>query len=199
MTTPSDESAAHEAQPAPAEAVTPEATPAASADAPTAAVPAATPAAAPAPPPQAFGPHVPYSQTPAYADPAFAPVARAPRTPWVNPARRTRVAVVSAAVGLALLGGGLVTGFAIGHHAGDHGDRFGNVRMMPGRMLPDQGLPGMPGPRGGGYDGDGPWMHMGPGNGNVQVPPGMPGRRNYPGAPGPGATATPSPSSSTSR
>lgn len=49
---------------------------------------------------------------------AYQPYPFLPRykEPWVNPAKRTTVAVVGAVLGLLLLGGGFVVGAAVAHH-----------------------------------------------------------------------------------
>jgi hypothetical protein len=97
------------------------------------------------PPPGAPGPQW---QPAAYP---FAPVARAPRTPWVNPARRGHV-IAAAIVGALLFGG---AGLLIGHAASDHGDRHGVVRIGPAGGMQGPGFghgqhprrPGAPGPQ----------------------------------------------------
>ncbi|MDQ2750362.1 MAG: hypothetical protein M3Y44_12680 [Actinomycetota bacterium] len=121
----------------------------------------ATTAPGPAvPPPWPPGPPEPPGPPPGYYpwQPAaypFAPVARAPRTPWVNPARRGHVAA-AALVGALIFGGG---GLLIGHAASDHGDRserHGIIRQDPGQGIKDPGFgrgqrprrPGLPGPPG---------------------------------------------------
>ena len=76
------------------------------------------PAAATAPPPDGY-------QYP------FAPVYRAPRTPWVNPARRGHVAAAAIAGALIFGGGGLLVGHAVTGHD-DHHARYGVVGIEPG-------------------------------------------------------------------
>ena len=108
-------------------------------DAPVAATP--PPATQPPPPEPAA-----YAAVPGPAP--FAPVARAPRTPWVNPARRGHV-VAAAIVGALVFGGG---GVLIGHALTDGGhdrDGFGRFERGPGMRGPEFGprmrrLPGGP-------------------------------------------------------
>jgi hypothetical protein len=109
---------------------------------------AATPA--PGTPPPATPPTMP---TPAMPPPAapeptapdfvpglapFAPVARAPRTPWVNPARRGHVAAAVIVGALVFGGGGVLVGHAL---TGDGHDRdgFGRFERGPGMRGPDFG------------------------------------------------------------
>ena len=70
-----------------------------------------------------------------YAHP-FAPVARAPRAPWVNPARRGHLAAL-ALVGALLFGGG---GVLLGHAMSNHGDRHGVMRFERGPGPGEHGL-----------------------------------------------------------
>jgi translation initiation factor IF-2 len=129
-------------------------------DAPTASVPAQPeqPAAAPPPPPGAAArepgpaaappPYAPqYSRpyaapyAPASAGPPFVPVARAPRTPWVNPYRRNHVIAAAIAGALVFGGGGIAIGYAIapgGSHAapvrsGPFVNGNGRLGPLPGR------------------------------------------------------------------
>jgi hypothetical protein len=134
---------------------------------PAAAPPSAPlPAAAPSPPAMAppAGPPLPPAGPPA-GDP-FVAVARAPRTPWVNPARRGHV-IATAVAGALIFGGG---GLLVGHAVTDHGDGPGVVRFERGPHL------------------------GGPGYGHGQLPPrqGEPRHR----LPAPPATPTPAPSDS---
>jgi hypothetical protein len=80
---------------------------------------------------------------------------RAPREPWVNPAKRARIAIVSVVAALVLLFGGLVVGFAAGHHRAErmihtrfdqgYGDQQGPPRVYP-HNLPNGGQPRRGGP-----------------------------------------------------
>jgi hypothetical protein len=117
-------------------------------DEPTSQIPP-EPAAAPAEPAPQPEPAMAQSPQPtpgpyAYAGGPFAPVARAPRTPWVNPARRGHVAAVAIVAAVVLGGGGIL----IGHAIADDDDHRGVVRYGPvdgygPRYLP---LPGVPQP-----------------------------------------------------
>jgi hypothetical protein len=130
--------------------------------------PAEPPAAQPGPPP---GPPWPPD---GYQYP-FAPVYRAPRTPWVNPARRGHV-VAAAIVGALIFGGG---GLAIGHALASHDDHA--VRHGVVRIGPDEGIQG------------------GPGLGRGQFPrPPDGSRRQRPNIPAPSAPV-PSPTGSSTR
>jgi hypothetical protein len=109
---------------------------------PAAAAETAPPAAPPPPQDAPPGPAVPPPGQPwppaGYPYP-FAPVYRAPRTPWVNPARRGHVAA-AAIVGALVFGGG---GLAIGHALADHGDHHGRqgvVRIGPGEGMNGPGV-----------------------------------------------------------
>ena len=85
-----------------------------------------------APQPTEAIPAVPPAGEP-FAEPAagpFAPVARAPRMPWVNPARRGRVAAAAIVGALVFGGGGLLVGHAVTGHGDRHGDRNGGVMRM---------------------------------------------------------------------
>jgi hypothetical protein len=97
---------------------------------------AAQPAAAqpePAQPQQAVPP-------PPAASP-FAPVARAPRTPWVNPDRRVHVAAAVILTALIFGGGGILIGNAIADNDHDRGTH--RMYRMPGLYGRDgQQLPG---------------------------------------------------------
>ena len=123
----------------------------------------------PPPPPAAAAPAAPPPGPPMGADPgyAFAPVARPPRVPWVNPARRAHVVGVAAAGALVLLGAGIGIGFAAsgdGHHRGG----IYRMELRPGfRQLEEP-----------------------PGRVIYRIPPRFPGSRQFPTAP----AATPSPS-----
>lgn len=98
---------------------------------------AAAPPAADAPPPPPPPAVPPPAAPPGYP---FAPVARPPRVPWVNPERRAHIIAVVGAGALVLLGGGIGIGFAAGdggHHRGD-GYRMeirpgGYYNLVPGR------------------------------------------------------------------
>jgi hypothetical protein len=98
----------------------------------------ATTVPGPAVPPT--GPHQPPGvpwQPAAYP---FAPVARAPRAPWVNPARRGHVAA-AAIVGALLFGaGGLLIGHVTSDRGGGNGDRHGVVRIGPGQGMKNPGF-----------------------------------------------------------
>jgi hypothetical protein len=115
MTTPSD-SPDHPAEGPPSAAQT---------DSPTAAVPTVGPDTRPPSQPPEFW--LPPGQP-------FAPVARAPRTPWVNPARRGHVAAVAIVLALVFGGGGVLLAHVVTHH----GRQNGVVRF--------QRVPGMGGP-----------------------------------------------------
>lgn len=127
MTTPPEEPAS---EPSPDPAAKPAPEPA-DATAPTAAVP---PTAPPTPPAQPY----------AYPHPAFAPVPRAPREPWVNPAKRVPAAIAAGLIAIVLIGGGFAAGFATGHHDGDRAVR---VRFQPGLRDDFPGMPMGPGYR----------------------------------------------------
>ncbi|MEO9108790.1 MAG: hypothetical protein ABI368_01065, partial [Jatrophihabitantaceae bacterium] len=66
----------------------------------------------------------------------FAPIARPPRAPWVNPDRRWHVLAVAVVSALILLGGGIAIGAAAN---GGHGSRSGVARIERGghRAGPD--------------------------------------------------------------
>lgn len=110
------------------------------------------PPAAPGPAEQPTGAWMPGSWQPGgwppgYPPPGspFAPVARAPRTPWVNPDRRVQV-VVAAIVGALVFGGG---GVLVGHALTSNGhDRDGVGRIQVGPKVRPPGFPGyrVPGP-----------------------------------------------------
>jgi hypothetical protein len=77
-----------------------------------------------------------------YPDPAFAPIPRAPRVPWTNPARRGPVIIVSLVAAVVLLGAGLLGGWALSSgHGHDHGfrgyDRMGHANYGPGPAGPN--------------------------------------------------------------
>ena len=106
------------------------------------------PPAGPSPGPYGGGPvpgSAPYGSgpvpgPPGYAHPAFAPAPRAPRVPWVNPARRLHVALVSFVAGLLLLAAGMTIGaVASGGHRGGY-ERFGPA--MSNEYGPYFGPPG---------------------------------------------------------
>lgn len=123
------------------------------ADRPAGAASPEPPQPAPAPPPVAPAPAVggyfggpPYP--PGMSYPPFAPVARPPRMPWVNPARRGLVAGIAAAVAVVLLGGGIGIGIAIAPSGNHHGPRFergdgGYPGLHPGQFgrLPNAQFP----------------------------------------------------------
>jgi hypothetical protein len=102
--------------------------------------------------PHPGGPYGSYGQHP------FAPVAREPRVPWVNPERRSHILGAGILAGLVLLAAGFGIGYGVapsGH--GRHGDmRMERGGYFPGRMLPGPGgqfpgngqrrLPGAPAP-----------------------------------------------------
>lgn len=92
--------------------------------------PPPTPPAGPPPAPPA-GPPAPPPRGPDYA--GFAPVARPPRVPWVNPARRTQLVGWSVVAALLLIGAGFGIGYAVG---GSDDDHYGPGRMYHGRYLP---------------------------------------------------------------
>jgi hypothetical protein len=82
----------------------------------------------------------------------FAPIPRAPRIPWVNPARRGHVLAAAIVAALVLLGGGIGIGAAIGsggHHRhgpeqmyrGGYGPGMqgGGIYVVPGRPMPYPG------------------------------------------------------------
>jgi hypothetical protein len=126
-------------------------------------------------PPRGFPPPPP---PPGYA---FAPVARPPRAPWINPERRWHVA--STAIGAAVVA--LAVGFGIGVAAGDGRDR-GDHRMERGYYMGPGGGMGVPGER-----------HF-PRNGQLPGYPGGPGNTQLPGNPGQPSAAPTSPSASSS-
>jgi len=92
--------------------------------------------------------------------PPFAPVARAPRVPWINPSRRRHVAGIAVAIALVFCGAGIGIGIALG----DSGSHPGSVRIQRG-PIPGFGLPG----RGLGPNWNGPGQR-GNGNGAPQAP-----------------------------
>lgn len=65
----------------------------------------------------------------------FAPVERAPRTPWVNPARRGHLAA-AAVVGALIFGGG---GMLIGHAVTGHNEHRSGVQRMERPGVAQQG------------------------------------------------------------
>jgi hypothetical protein len=107
-------------------------------DQPTAAVPEPEPAG---PPP---GQHYPFG--PAPQPYPFAPVYRAPREPWVNPARRAGVAGLAAAALLLAIGRGVLIGWAAfsggGHEHRMYQDGYGRMYRAPDGYAP--GIPGHP-------------------------------------------------------
>jgi hypothetical protein len=138
-----------------------------------AAPPAAPPPPQDLPPVPAGPPGQPWPPT-GYPYP-FAPVYRAPRTPWITPARRGQVAAAAIVGALVFAGGGLV----IGHAVADRGDiqvRHGVVGIEPGRGMDGPGL----------GRGQLPRRKMGP-------------RQQRPNAPAPAPTPSPSPSGSPTR
>lgn len=90
----------------------------------------------------------PGSWPPGYPPPGspFAPVARAPRTPWVNPDRRVQVVVAAIVGALVFGGGGVLVGHALTANGHDR-DGVGRVRLGPDVRPPGFG-PGyrVPGP-----------------------------------------------------
>ena len=108
----------------------------------------ADPAEAPAPPPEAPTPPPAAPEPPPapgmFGPPppgyAFAPVARAPRVPWVNPARRTQVVLTSLVAAAVIFFIGLAGGWAI-HHDGS----VGRAPFKYGRAFPGPTGPGFPG------------------------------------------------------
>jgi hypothetical protein len=103
--------------------------------------PADESAEAPSPPP----PAAPSTGAPAPDHTyAFAPVTRAPRVPWVNPARRAHVVGVAAASALVLLGAGIGIGWAAGGDGpGGHGGY--PMQLRPAYYPGGPGAPGLPG------------------------------------------------------
>ena len=127
-------------------------------DQPTAAVPTpepaepTAPAAEPtAPPTEGAAPHPstgvsqPYPPGPPPGQPyPFAPVYRAPREPWVNPARRAGVAGLAAAALLLAIGLGVLIGWAaFGGDGHEHRMRDGGYGRM--YRAPDGYPPKIPG------------------------------------------------------
>ena len=129
-------------------------------DQPTAAVPAPEPAEPAAPraesaaPAEGAAPHPPsgapqpqpYPFGPAPSGPyPFAPVYRAPREPWINPARRAGVAGLAAAALLLAIGLGVLIGWAAfsgdGHGHRMYQDGYGRMYRAPDGYAP---LPGHP-------------------------------------------------------
>ncbi|MDP9092576.1 MAG: hypothetical protein M3N95_06420 [Actinomycetota bacterium] len=107
-----------------------------------------------APPPQPPFGWVPPGTTP-LPDP-FMPQARTPRTPWVNPARRTHVGAALLAIALIFGGAGVAIGWAASDGHGHAGSEFrmgpqNSFRGQfpqgpgPGRLRPSQ-LPNVPAP-----------------------------------------------------
>jgi hypothetical protein len=134
------------------------------------------PAEASPPPP---APAESTAATPPPAPPAdqsavFAPVPRAPRVPWVNPARRGNVIAAAVIAAVAFIGAGIGIGYAIAPSDRDHHERY---RMGPGIYM----VPGE-------YGGQGYY----PMPGKLR-----PGKRmgNFPNGPGTPAPAVPSGSS----
>lgn len=78
----------------------------------------------PEPPPAAVAP-------PAQQD-VFAAQPRAPRVPWVNPARRSRLGLVAAGAAIVLFGAGFGIGWASSGGGGHDGPRGGWMHRMPG-------------------------------------------------------------------
>jgi hypothetical protein len=110
-TTPPEQPEQASPQPTPAEP----APPAESASPPAAAAPPPPPAAAP-PPPAAI----------------FAPVPRAPRVPWVNPARRGNVIAAAVIAAVVLIGAGIGIGYAVAPSDRDHHRMGPGIYMVPG-------------------------------------------------------------------
>jgi hypothetical protein len=71
------------------------------------------------------------------SSPAAAPFPQVLRTPWINPARRRHVVLVSILALLLVGGAAFVGGVAVGHHR-DH-DRCGEAAYH-GRYVPLQGI-----------------------------------------------------------
>lgn len=96
--------------------------------------------AGPPPGPSGSGAMAGSPQYGGYGHPGFAPVPRAARVPWVNPARRLQVVLVSFVAGLLLLGTGMAIGaVADGGHRGRY-ERFGPT--MGNEYGPNFGPPG---------------------------------------------------------
>jgi hypothetical protein len=76
----------------------------------------------------AAAPPPPFAPPPA---PWLAPVARAPRVLWVNPARRSHVAGTAAIAGLVLLGAGFGIGWAASDGGHDHGGPGYRLQIGP--------------------------------------------------------------------
>ena len=130
---------------------------------PTAALPPVAPPN-PAAPPYAGPP--PYDP-PQYAQPGsapypFTPVARAPREPWINPAKRAAVIITSVVAALVLLFVGAVIGHAATRHHDQVNDR-GFTRYQPGPFNQN-------GNRGNGYPVPGPQRQNRNGPGSVPTP-----------------------------
>lgn len=96
---------------------------------------APTPAPAPVsdatadiPPPEPQAPVPPLSAA------VFAPVARPPRTPWVNPVRRWHVVAAAVVIALVFAGGGIAVGNSFDN---GHGDQSRNVRVERNYLPPD--------------------------------------------------------------
>jgi hypothetical protein len=141
---------------------------------PAASAPPPSPPAAPPAPAAALPP-----AQPAAENPVFAPVPRAPRVPWVNPARRSHV-VGAAVIGTVVaLGAGFGIGFAVAPSDNDHHRPYDMYRNGYG--------PGMRGHLGW-YPARGQMLV--PGKGMYQLPPGA---TAPPATPSP---STPSPSNS---
>jgi hypothetical protein len=109
------------------------------------------PAEPPREPDPAAAPEPPHAPPPAVQSAAFAPVARPPRVPWVNPDRRSHV------IGAAIIGGLVVlaSGFGIGYASSGGHDRHGPQRMERGGGPHFQGPPGQFRPRDRQFPGDG--------------------------------------------
>lgn len=85
------------------------------------------PAAEPATPPAPAATPAPAAAPPGYAYATFAPLPRAPRVPWVNPARRGHVVGAAIVGALIALGAGFGIGFAVaGSGDGGHGHMYRN-------------------------------------------------------------------------
>ena len=106
---------------------------------PTAADPPTGETSSPTPPPP------PIAQPPAYAQPPmpypFMPVARPPRAPWVNPAKRLQVGAVALALALVCGAAGIAIGWAASDGHGDRGMRIERPGFYGGYLLPGPGGP----------------------------------------------------------
>lgn len=90
-------------------------------------------------PPEPPAPAAPAAPLPAQPD-VFAPQQRAPRAPWVNPARRSKLTAVAVGAAVVLFGAGFGIGWAASDGGGGHGGHRDWMRH-PGYMQPYQGGP----------------------------------------------------------